>query len=130
MDEASTILSGTPANRLADLAARRTAGHLTPLEALALCVLTGGREGEEAVPALLDEAMAVYHHGGYRVPVRVVADWDRTQVIVTTPEWLPPDEANQLARTLAKELHEPHGTVKVIVVGAGCKVDVYETAAK
>lgn len=42
MDEANTILSGVPDNRLADLAARVKAGHLTPLEALALCILKGG----------------------------------------------------------------------------------------
>lgn len=74
MDEPLIRIDGMSESCSADLNARAKAGHLTQLESLALCVLRGGRDGEEAIPALLDEALAVYNHGGYRVPVRVVTN--------------------------------------------------------
>jgi hypothetical protein len=125
-----TILSDVPLNRLADLAARKTAGHLTPLEKLALAALVGGDEAEASAPALIDEALATYNHGGYRVPVRVVADWGRALLILTVPrDWS--DEQSKRTADLMKTFLAKMASgdpAQAITIPAGSKLEVYEVA--
>lgn len=71
-----------PRNRTEDLIARAESGTLTNAERLALAVLAGD---ESALPPLIDAAAEEYGHGGYRVPVRVVADRARVQLVITPP---------------------------------------------
>jgi hypothetical protein len=117
------ILSDVPRGRLADLAARKAGGHLTPLEALALTILRGGAEGEEAAPAMLDEALATYNHGGYRVPVRVVADRKRLKVVITPTVAVSDADAERTIATVRKWISD--GSV-ALILHAGWRCDVYE----
>lgn len=122
------LFAGVPLNRAADLTARFKAGHLTALEALALSVLRGGPAGEECTPALLDEAIAAYAHGSYRVPVRVVADWRRTKMVFTFPADGDPAEWNRVAGESVRRWRDSPEPV-ALVIHSGCKLDVYECAA-
>lgn len=99
-DERAVLLADVPANRLADLALRKVAGRLTAAEYLALCVLAGGRLGDETADKLIDAALTEYGTGGYRVPVRVVGDPDRLKLIFSGDHLLSREDADVLSRML------------------------------
>ena len=123
----SALLSGVPRNRVADLTARKDAGTLTSAEKLALCVLAGGRLGEEAADKLIDAAMEEYGTGGYRVPVRVVGDPAKMRLVVTFPDRATRGDVDHVARQFLDALNQPGPTV--IVVDSGVTVQAFEVGA-
>jgi uncharacterized protein (DUF2345 family) len=123
------LLRSVHANRLNDLALRSAAGHLTAAESLALAILRGGREGEEGVPALIDAAQEEYGHGGYRVPVRCVADWSRCLLVLTMPKSIPLETQEQATTTMSRVHHDLVANKRtVLTLQAGFKLEVYEVA--
>lgn len=119
-----------PVGRFEDLRIRAAAGSLTNAERLALAVLAGGREGEEAVLPLIDAAQEEWSHGSYRVPVRVVADGKRVRLVITTseraerytrPQW------ERLMKGVQDDLREWFsGRTPVLMLPAGWSAQVYE----
>lgn len=129
LDFANYVLSSFPANRCADLAARAAAGHLTSLELLALGILRGGAIAEESVPGFIDAALAEYNHGGYRVPVRVVADWSRCLFVATVPPQTNEIQLSEFHGTLLNGVRRlVSGGYQVLTVMPGCKIEVFECA--
>ena len=121
------LLGDVPRNRVADLVARKDAGTLTSAEKLALCVLAGGRLGEEAIDKLIDAALEEYGTGGYRVPVRVVGDPARLRLVVTFPDSATQENIDHVARLFSEVLNQPGPTV--FVVNCGVTVQAFEAAA-
>ena len=123
----SALLSDVPRNRVADLTARKDAGTLTSAERLALCVLAGGRLGEEAADKLIDAALEEYGTGGYRVPVRVVGDPARLRLVVTFPDRARREDVDHVARRFLEALNQPGPTV--FVADSGASVQAFEVGA-
>ena len=74
-----------PHARQEDLRQRASGSALTHAESLALAVLRGGPNGEQAVGMLIDACLEEFGHGSYRVPVRVIGDKSKMRVVVTPP---------------------------------------------
>ena len=118
------LLKRIPTNRIADLIARADAGTLTSAERLALCVLAGGRLGEEAADKLIDAAMEEFGTGGYRVPVRVVGDPARLKVFITLPGGVGQEDVDRVAmaaRDVLAGIRPP-----CLLVAAGATVQAFE----
>lgn len=113
--------------RLIDLALRAEAGHLTKAEELALRILEGQAD---AIMAAVDAAQEEYANGTYRVPVKVVADWNKTLLVYTHHSEVDPDitdiATGGLERLRARLVAEE---AQVLVLNAGAKLEVYESAA-
>lgn len=75
-----------PVNRQRDLSARAHRGLLTKAESLALAVLKGGPDGENAIGPMIDACLEDFGHGSYRVPVRIIGDKKRMRLIITPPD--------------------------------------------
>lgn len=124
---AATVLTSLSRARMHDLALRAESGALTSLEALALCVLRGGRDGEESAPAFIDAALLEYNHGSYRVPVRVASAC--SLVVVTVPQD-DPNDCGDMSRHIQDGIiaNREHGRPDVLVVRAGVTVQAFDLA--
>lgn len=121
------VISGVAINRAADFHARMITDSLGEIEKLAVAILRGGHVGEEAIPGLLDEAIATYSHGSYRVPVRVIANPERLLVVASlerrVPQTVIESIRGDILGVVAKGL-----AGQCIIVHDGMKIDFYEVA--
>jgi hypothetical protein len=118
---------GTP--RLIDLALRLEAKNLTSAEELALAILAGNAD---AIMAAVDAAQEEYANGTYRVPVKVVADWNKTLMVYTPGQWAVNANIHRVRDDMMEfrnDLAASGVGAGVIVLKAGDKFEVYESAA-
>ena len=126
---AAKLIGDVSRSRLDDLAARKADGNLTAIETLALAVLRGGRDGEEAVGPFIDAALEEYNHGTYRVPVRVVCDPSRLLLILTPDarSYAGQEEVERIAARLREEIKTRGSLVgMVLILPAGCRAQAIE----
>lgn len=121
-----SLLRRVNASRLHDLWLRDIDGNLVASEKLALAILAGGPEAEEKFRGLIDSAIEEFGVGQYRVPVRVLANFDRCLFVISAPSDADYDDAE-----LNSIMESVRGSIKanqtpIIMLRPGCKLDVYE----
>lgn len=122
----ANLFDAVPNARLADLGLRHKAGHLTPAETLALRILEGQAD---AVMGAVDAAQEEYANGTYRVPVRVVADWNKALLVLTAPESWAQDDCDRAFEYLTRSRDRlAAGGGSVLVLNAGVRIEIFESA--
>lgn len=116
-----------PHTRQEDLRQRASGSALTHAESLALAVLRGGSNGEDAVGMLIDACLEEFGHGSYRVPVRVIGDRNRMKLIIKQPPGVIADQAmRRHVISAAKEWMDSDRTA--MVLPSGWSLEVFECA--
>lgn len=124
---AEFTIGDVPANRAADLEARRRDGNLTSAESLAFAIIRGGSEGETGVPAMIDAATEEFAHGSYRIPIRVVTDVGSALFVVSTENRLPEATRLRIIQSMKDALDSSgKGTPTVLLLDGGLKLEAYE----
>lgn len=115
-----------PLNRANDLAERAAAGGLTEIETLAAMILRGGDLGEATSQGVIEKAIEAYNYGGYRIPVRVIADWQKCFAVLSVPRVLSGAARDRIHAELAAMMARSRMDSNVVVVDSGSKLDFYE----
>lgn len=114
-----------PLNRANDLARRAASGSLTEIEQLAMMVVRGEKIAESAAQGLIDKATEEFGSGGYRVPVRVIADMSKAFCVVNLAKRIPKQAKNEIRQEIIAFMESSEGK-GVIVCDEGIRLDFYE----